>query len=163
LPPIRPPRFDDPDALPEPTDLEAPEPFTVPEDEAYFRRLRAAPSSSGMPVPEHLIAASTAVPAAPPAAETPAPAHPRPAATAAPKPAALALAASKPTASSEAARDREVPTAAADVPDRPSQEPPAPAPHAEPRRFVPVLTGGWRHRAPVPPAKPWRVRGASED
>lgn len=36
----------------------------------------------------------------------------------------------------------------------------APKPAANPagRGPAPVLTGGWRHRAPVPPARPWRDR-----
>jgi len=135
LPPAQPRRFGDPDELPEPSDLEAPEPFMVPEEEAYFRHLgeapAAAPSAGGM------VAAS----AAPPASEARRPAAEAP-------------------VSPEAPAVLETPKAAAEAADAPLRE--APAPLAKTGRFAPVMSGGWRHRAPVPPAKPWRERGSSE-
>jgi len=96
------------------------------------------------------------------AAVTPAPAAqspPRPSATVAvaaapapvaPKPAAETVPTPAPPSVSEKA------PAAADVPAGKAGRTAMRSPGGD--AIAPVLTGGWRHPAPVPPAKPWRQR-----
>ena len=161
LPPVQPARFDDPDELPEPSDLVAPEPFMVPEEEAYFRRLREAPESAP-PTRQGDTASATlmwsGIAAPPPAAAQD---SPRPAAQTAPVAAAAPIPAAPEKA---AAAERTVPEPgvpeARETPPPSALSAPSGAVKAMPGVVVPVLTGGWRHQAPVPPAKPWRDRGA---
>ena len=237
LPPeIRAPSYREPGALSEPTDLEAPEAFTVPEDEDVFRRRREAPEMPEIgdapprgptveaEVRRRLTVASTAaeatVPAPVAAAEPIAPrredaatppltrlsaGHPGPTKedAARPDPAPVpalqvpAGAGSRqpPATVATAPPSAEVPSRAAKAtqtartvggPNAPAEaELTSPAARekreevrsqyelqastigtwgrAEEREFAPVMSGGWRHRAPVPPSKPWRERQDAQD
>ena len=234
-PTVRPPSYGDDDAYPLPTDLEAPEPFMVPEEEELFRQRREATGTAAVASAaptltaevERRLAASpptaSATPSPPPAVErkqlpdaarapislfskspdtTSRPASGEPPATArdvvarpsagnaggrtavAPvdRPAATA-----PTQQSSVPQRTEVAAAPADTPTPRADSSSAavesgsvalPASDAEDQvlsrtafpdgwgnaelsDFTPVDTGGWRRRAPVPPAKPWRVRETS--
>lgn len=142
------PRYSD--ELPEPPDMVAPEPFMVPEEEKHFRQRRdaatppssvvtASPSPAGAAsAPLALLSVSPPTPRAHPKAQPrlqAAPQRPEPA----------------PFAPISAAAPARTAAAAAPADSKPAARP-------ESRSLVPVLTGGWRHRAPVPPARPWRER-----
>jgi hypothetical protein len=183
LPPVRQPTYTDPDELPEPPDTVAPIPFMMPEEEAEFSRPReAAVPAPAAPAP--VAAATPAAPAEPAvragAASAPlsllssSPPAQRPVASAVATQAAEPAVAPSPAAAPmpeapapEAPAVRHQARAAAEPATRPAPMPETPAPAApavksDPRRLAPVMTGGWRHAAPVPPARPWREREPSE-
>ncbi|MPY75530.1 MAG: hypothetical protein GEU87_14855 [Alphaproteobacteria bacterium] len=143
LPPARPVRPHYADELPEPPDMVAPEPFMVPEEEELFRQRRdaAAPPNGAASAPFALLSVSPPAPRSEPQAQPqnqPQQAVPKPVEPAQPLPTPVVAPA----------------RAVASTP------PGDPKPEAKSagRGPVPVLTGGWRHRAPVPPARPWRDR-----
>lgn len=142
LPPARPARPHFADELPEPPDMVAPEPFMVPEEEELFRQRRdaAAPPSGAASAPFALLSVSPPAPRSEPQSQTQTQpqAAPPPAEPAQPVPAPLVM---------------PVRAVAATPPGDPK-----PAANPAGRGPAPVLTGGWRHRAPVPPARPWRDR-----
>jgi len=234
-PQVRPPRYGDTYEMPEPTDLEAPEPFAMPEEEAMFRRQREdAGATAALARSETAIdaevrrrirtAASRRTPdpvaATGDAAGTvdtdarravrsgdgrapaagfvqPSSSEDRRAAPRAPA-AQLSVAREKDPTPPAALQATPAPAPAA-LPSAPAPAPvPVAAPHSadservgEPAKvepgssadageetasaartmvhdwanakssgFLPVMTGGWRHKAPVPPARPWRERAA---
>ncbi len=194
-PSVRPPYYGDPGAYPEPTDLEAPEPFTVPEEEGLDDRAEAADSAPAAPalamtdetnaartieaeVQRRLAAAPVPYDTAPagPRREQPVPPRPVPtsllseASTAGHKPEARG-----PGSTPQPEQEAPQPSAPSVLAAAPSTAPvatPAPAEKEEPGgtaakvaagaanvgRIAPVMTGGWRHPAPVPPPRPWRDR-----
>jgi hypothetical protein len=121
---VRPPDYSEAYEPPEPTDLEAPEPFAMPEEEEMFRRQR-----DGAPT----------------------------------------VVATAPAAQGEAAKAVRIEAPDFTEPASPADADAETAPattarvqgwtNAENSGFSPVMTGGWRHRAPVPPARPWREYG----
>ena len=196
-PPVSPPFYGEAGAYREPTDLEAPEPFTVPEEEAIGDRAEAADTAPPAPalamtggtdasrtieaeVERRLATApitydtlrgsprreTPAAPTIPTSLLTEARAAdgddeaPRPAG-AAPSPAPAVVAAVPALAPARPAAD-ETPPPAKPTPSvtagRGEEPAGAAARTARGGPTAPVMTGGWRHSAPVPPAKPWRVR-----
>jgi hypothetical protein len=167
LPPVQPRRPGDADEFPDLPDLVAPEPFMVPEEEELFRRLREAPQQAASVQPARPSAAASAPFAL--LSVTP-PTAPKPQAQAAPQlppqspPQPVA---SQPAADAPAPARQPEPIAPATTPAAQPvvqeaaagpMEASAPIPKIGVRSVAPVLTGGWRHRAPVPPARPWRER-----
>ena len=140
LPPARPVRPHFADELPEPPDMVAPEPFMVPEEEELFRQRRdaAAPPSGAASAPFALLSVSPPAPRSEPQSQTQPQAAPKPVEPAQPVPVPVVA---------------PVRAVAATPPGDPK-----PAAKPAGRGPAPVLTGGWRHRAPVPPARPWRER-----
>jgi hypothetical protein len=144
VPPVRQAAPSDTEELPEPPDLVAPEPFMVPEEEALFRQRRERPQQAAA-APPSLRSTAAAAPIALLAVTPPPQAERQPVAP---------QARTQPVRAGEA---QGTPPALARTEASPPEAVP-PTPRLAPRSFAPVLTGGWRHRAPVPPARPWRER-----